>query len=71
MLSELFYEHRPLWASRHFGAAMGCGLLLASFSACVFPELSDETPPPALGHEGGPCYGNGSCDGDLVCLSDV
>ena len=38
-----------------------CAALLAALSAC--------TPPP--GSEAGPCYGNGTCDDDLTCASNL
>jgi hypothetical protein len=40
--------------------------LLLLVCACARGEA-----PAAAGSEGGPCYGNGTCDADLVCTADL
>ncbi|HNT29199.1 MAG TPA: formylglycine-generating enzyme family protein, partial [bacterium] len=45
-------------------------MLLAAMSLLI--ACGDEgTKGPTMGAKGGDCYGNGTCDGDLVCMSNV
>lgn len=50
--------------------ALGLGLLLAVGGACGSEEEQPLPGPPA-GSERGPCYGNGTCNQGLVCLSQL
>ncbi|HNT28334.1 MAG TPA: hypothetical protein PKH10_09175, partial [bacterium] len=46
--------------------------LMTLVVAMLIVACGDEgTKEPAMGSKGGDCYGNGTCDGDLVCLSNV
>lgn len=47
--------------------------VILAFATVLFAvSCGDEgTKDPAMGSEGGKCYGNGTCDGDLVCLSNL
>lgn len=47
--------------------------VILAFAAVLFVVScgDDGTKEPAMGSKGGECYGNGTCDGDLVCLSNV
>ncbi|HSA33009.1 MAG TPA: formylglycine-generating enzyme family protein [bacterium] len=47
------------------------GLLVMMAVLFVVACGEDGTKEPAMGSKGGDCYGNGTCDGDLVCLSNV
>ncbi|HNT27902.1 MAG TPA: hypothetical protein PKH10_06970 [bacterium] len=46
--------------------------LMILVAAMLIVACGDEgTKGPAMGSKGGDCYGNGTCDGDLVCMSNV
>src|SRR5688572_29299388 len=49
---------------------IGIVLIACALDAgCQSPSKSDTTP--SAGKERGPCYGNGTCDDGLVCLSKL
>jgi len=55
-------------------AAPDAGVEEASSDAGVEETSSDageEEPAPEIGEEGGPCYGNGTCNEGLICEADV
>jgi len=47
------------------------GLLVMMAVLFVVACGEDGTKEPAMGSKGGDCYGNGTCDGDFVCLLNV
>jgi len=52
-------------------AAVAIMLAAAITPACGNSDNPSSTPGKAAGTEGGPCYGNGTCNADLVCLSNL
>lgn len=59
---------RTTWIA--IAIAIACGATTSACKGGASPGVGGGTGP-AAGKERGPCYGNGTCDQGLVCLSDL